>query len=104
MLLHNTVYVLLLAIARTSSAQSSSASPSGYVGYDLALEGDEDSVVYSTEETRPNASTTEPDPDVYLNATVHVSEIKIEVDDLTAKINLDAQVLNLLQFNAGVGS
>jgi hypothetical protein len=41
-------------------------------------------------------------PDVLLNASVHVGEIYIGVDNLTAKINLDAQVLQLLQFNAGV--
>jgi hypothetical protein len=33
---------------------------------------------------------------------VHVGEIHIEVQNLTAKINLDAQVLQLLSFNAGV--
>jgi hypothetical protein len=33
---------------------------------------------------------------------VHVGEINIEVQNLTAKINLDAQVLQLLSFNAGV--
>lgn len=35
-------------------------------------------------------------------ASVHVGEIHIEVQNLTAKINLDAQVLKLLSFNAGV--
>lgn len=33
---------------------------------------------------------------------MHVGEINIEVQNLTAKINLDAQVLQLLSFNAGV--
>lgn len=33
---------------------------------------------------------------------MHVGEISIDVQNLTAKINLDAQVLQLLQFNAGV--
>lgn len=33
---------------------------------------------------------------------MHVGEINIEVQNLTAKINLDAQVLSLLSFNAGV--
>ena len=35
-------------------------------------------------------------------ASVSVGEIHIEVQNLTAKINLDAQVLQLLSFNAGV--
>lgn len=37
-----------------------------------------------------------------IQASVHVGEINIEVQNLTAKINLDAQVLQLLSFNAGV--
>lgn len=41
-------------------------------------------------------------PDVYLNASVSVGEISILVANLTAKVNLDAQVLSLLYFNAGV--
>ncbi|KAK4497922.1 hypothetical protein PRZ48_010577 [Zasmidium cellare] len=81
-------------------AQSSTGA--GYVGYNLTLEGDQDSVVYSTDDTRPNASVTEPNPDVFLNASVNVGEIDIQVDNLTAKINLDLEILNLLSFNAGV--
>ena len=84
------------------STTTADSSDSGYVGYNLTLEGDEDSVIYSTENTRSNASLTYPDPDVFLNASVSVEEIDIEVDNLTAKINLDLQVLELLQFNAGV--
>jgi len=76
------------------------ASTSQYVGYNLTLEGDDNSVIYSTDDTGPNADY--PEPDVYLNATVHVGTIDLQVDNLTAKINLDAQVLNLLSFNAGV--
>ncbi|KAK5704152.1 hypothetical protein LTR97_003165 [Elasticomyces elasticus] len=76
----------LLAFANTANAQT--ASTSGYVGYNLTLEGDDDSTIYSTDDTRPDAGSQYPDPDVYLNAAVH--------------INLDAQVLNLLTFNAGV--
>ncbi|KAI7091978.1 hypothetical protein KC356_g177 [Hortaea werneckii] len=89
-----------LLTARHAFAQT--ATTSDYVGYNLTMEGDDDSVIYSTENTRPNASLNEPNPDVFLNASVHVGEIDLEVDNLTAKINLDAQVLNLLEFNAGV--
>jgi hypothetical protein len=103
--------LLAFGLSLTSSvvAQSTDATPtttdssdSGYVGYNLTLEGDEDSVIYSTENTRSNARLTYPEPDVFLNASVSVEEINIEVDNLTAKINLDLQVLELLQFNAGV--
>ncbi|KAK3672141.1 hypothetical protein LTR78_007894 [Recurvomyces mirabilis] len=84
------------------SVHAQTASTSGYVGYNLTLEGDQDSAVYSTDDTRPDAGATEPDPDIFLNATVLVQEIDLTVDNLTAKVNLDLQVLNLLTFNAGV--
>lgn len=76
----------------------------GYVGYHLSERGDENSVIYETADTPAagNVSTTQPPPDVYLNASVSVGEIDIEVQNLTAKINLAAQVLSLLNFNAGV--
>ena len=84
----------------TTLASAKSASTSGYVGYDLKLEGDDDSVVFSTDDTRPNAAQNLPDPDVYLNASgkitdktcqnireidhraVHVSTIDLQVDNL----------------------
>jgi len=75
---------LLFALASSTRAQSS-ASTSGYVGYNLTLEGDQNAVVFSTDDTRPNV-TNETDPDVYLNATVHVTEIDLQVDNLTAKV------------------
>ncbi|KAK4540341.1 hypothetical protein LTR36_009298 [Oleoguttula mirabilis] len=99
-LLFNSVALVIFALAAIATAQSSSTS--GYVGYNLTLEGEEDSVVYATDDTEAGASATVSDPDVYLNATVFVGEIDLQVDNLTAKINLDAQVLNLLSFNAGV--
>lgn len=90
----------LLSLLSLTTAQSSSGA--GYVGYNLTLEGDQDTIVYSTDDTRPNASITEPNPDVFLNASVNVGEIDIQVDNLAAKINLDLEILNLLSFNAGV--
>jgi len=96
-------YVLLsFCIAGFISAQTSTASDSGYIGYSLTSEGDPESVVYATDSTTPNVSTTNPVPDVFLNASVHVGEIDLTVTNLTAKINLSAQVLQLLSFNAGV--
>ncbi|KAF9734283.1 hypothetical protein PMIN06_003037 [Paraphaeosphaeria minitans] len=76
----------------------------GYTGYklDIRQDGDPLAMVYETENTNNNVSALVPEPDVFLNASVHVGEIRIEVQNLTAKINLDAQVLQLLSFNAGV--
>jgi hypothetical protein len=74
---------------------------SGYDGYSLSSSGDPESAIYSSSSTPSNATTFGP-PDVFLNASVHVGEIGITVENLTAKINVDAQVLNLLKFNAGV--
>ncbi|KAJ4989923.1 hypothetical protein SVAN01_04570 [Stagonosporopsis vannaccii] len=76
----------------------------GYTGYKLDIRDDGDplAVLYETKNTTPNVSALVPEPDVLLNASVHVGEIYVGVDNLTAKINLDAQVLSLLSFNAGV--
>ncbi|RPA82471.1 hypothetical protein BJ508DRAFT_238080 [Ascobolus immersus RN42] len=84
----------LLALAQDTSE--------GYTGYNLTITGDEESVIYETASTPALADPEYPPPDVFLNASVHVGEISILVQNLTAKINLDAQVLNLLEFNAGV--
>ena len=69
------LWTFLIALAYSQSS-------AGYVGYNLTLEGDNESVIYSTDETRPNANF--PDPDVYLNASVHVGTIDIEVDELVS--------------------
>ncbi|KAF2431424.1 hypothetical protein EJ08DRAFT_670027 [Tothia fuscella] len=64
--------------------------------------GDPGSVVYDTSSTSYNGSTTFPEPDVFLNASVNVGSINLDVQNLTAKINLDAEVRELLSFSAGV--
>jgi hypothetical protein len=99
----NTLLSLSLSLLLTlpTTAQSPPTPSSGYTDYSLSLTGDPNSVIYSTSSTLSNTTTYTP-PDVYLNATVHVSELSINVSNLTAKINLDAQVLKLLQFNAGI--
>ena len=79
-LLFNTV--VLIVVAATAAAQT--ASTTGYVGYNLTLEGDGDSVVYATDDTQ--TSTTTSDPDVYLNATVFVGEIDLEVVRFLSRI------------------
>jgi hypothetical protein len=79
------------------------AQDDGYIGYHLEQRGDPDSTIYETADTDTSGGVVLPsDPDVYLNASVHVGEIDIEVDNITAKVNLDAKVLNLLHFTAGV--
>ncbi|KAI0115648.1 hypothetical protein GGR51DRAFT_503672 [Nemania sp. FL0031] len=76
------------------------AQTNGYFGYELHKRGDPESTNYETASTPGVDLPVE--PDVFLNASVSVGEIDIEVDNITAKINLDAKVLNLLKFNAGV--
>ncbi|KAF2200208.1 hypothetical protein GQ43DRAFT_82662 [Delitschia confertaspora ATCC 74209] len=97
--------LLTVALFLPFSTLSQSISDSdGYTGYHLGIrdDGDPTAVLYETANTTPNLSALVPEPDVFLNASVHVGEISIEVQNLTAKINLDAQVLQLLSFNAGV--
>ncbi|KAF7510097.1 hypothetical protein GJ744_007201 [Endocarpon pusillum] len=91
--LHYSLVLCFLCLTTFISAQSST--DSGHTGYSLSLEGEPNSVMYETASTSANASTTAPEPDGYLNASVQVVEI-------AAKINLDAQVLQLLQFNASM--
>ncbi|KAI0400681.1 hypothetical protein F4802DRAFT_584137 [Xylaria palmicola] len=73
----------------------------GYFGYQLHHRGDPESAIYETANTQPGVVLPQT-PDVFLNATVSVGEIDIQVDNITAKINVDAKVLNLLRFTAGV--
>ena len=95
--------VLLLSLLPLLSAQSSSSGGAVYTGYSLSSSGDPASTTYQTDDV-PAAVPQSSPPDVHLNATVHVTEIDLTVSNITAKINLDAQVLNLLQFNAGVSA
>lgn len=107
--LHLTRSLLVLFLSAflvNAQSSSSTASPgggpnSGYENYNLTQKGNPDDTVYETASTRGNY-TLDIEPDVYLNASVHIGEILVEVNDISAKINLDAQVLQLLKFNAGV--
>lgn len=91
-----------LRLFAAASQQTPAANDDGYIGYSLKRDGDQDSAVYETADTPSNASAATLPPDVYLNASLHVGEIDITVQNLTAQINVAAQVLSLLQFNAGV--
>ncbi|ROW17872.1 hypothetical protein VPNG_00868 [Cytospora leucostoma] len=94
--------VSLFALS-ASGIQQSNRQDDGYVGYRLDHRGEPGSANYETANTKTNADDTPlPDPDVYLNASVSVGEISLAVDNITAKVNLQADVLNLLHFSAGV--
>ena len=84
-----------------STHDSESDDHDGYTGYRLERRGDADSAIYETANTPPGVILAE-EPDVYLNASLYVGEISVEVDNITAKVNLDAQVLKLLRISAGV--
>lgn len=91
------------ALGNDLGHQHGSRQDDGYIGYHLEQRGDPESTVYETASTDTDGGVTLPvDPDVYLNASVSVGEIDIEVDNITAKVNLQADVLNLLHFSAGV--
>lgn len=50
-----------------------------------------------------SAATSGAAPDVYLNVPeLHVGRIELDVEQLSADINLNANVANLVQLNAGV--
>lgn len=97
--------VSLSGISLVHAQTVTSSDSNGYTGYALKVTGDEDSTLYETDDTNTNPNATAiPPPDVFLNASVHVGEIDINVQELAAKISLDAQVLSLLNFSAGVSA
>ncbi|KAK4041117.1 hypothetical protein C8A01DRAFT_34850 [Parachaetomium inaequale] len=94
--------LILWALALVSITSVSAADgDDGYIGYRLEHRGDPESAIYETDSTSSGVVLPK-EPDVYLNASVSVGHIGIEVDNITAKVNLDAQVLKLLRLNAGV--
>lgn len=103
MLASKSLLALGLLAVSVSCAEHGSRQDDGYIGYRLDQRGDPESAVYETANTNTDADNILPeDPDVYLNASVSVGEIDIEVDNITAKVNLQADVLKLLHFSAGV--
>lgn len=93
---------LLLRVVAAQTNVGSRQGGDGYIGYNLEQNGDPEAATYRTENTDTAGVELPTEPDVYLNASVSVQEISIDVENITAKINLDAQVLKLLRFNAGV--
>lgn len=96
------VFALFSVFATTLITAQTATSSGGYIGYTLIPSTDPESAVYDTADTSGNVSLTVPEPDVFLNASLFVGEISLDVENITAKVNLEAQVLNLLYFNAGV--
>ncbi|KAK8109041.1 hypothetical protein PG984_014842 [Apiospora sp. TS-2023a] len=94
---------LLVLAPLFTTAQAYESYNEGYSGYLLNQHGDPFTATYQTANT-PEINTTKhlEAPDVYLNTSVKVDVISIEVEDIKAKVNLDAKVLGLLNFNAGV--
>lgn len=88
-----------LSFLSTVSAQSTTST---YIGFNLNSTGEPDSALYDTASLNNSNVSTTSSPDVFLNATVFVGEIDLLVSNLTAQVNLAAQVLKLLDFNAGV--
>jgi len=97
-------YLLSLSLALLALSVPLASAQDGYFGYSLEQRGDPESVIYETIGTRAagDVDPATPPPDVFLNASVSVDSIVIDVQNITAKINLSAQVLALLDFNAGV--
>ena len=95
------VFSLRAYVFAQSNGNGDADGDDGYIGYHLDRRGDQQSAVYETAETRSSVILAT-EPDIYLNASVGVDEISIEVDNITAKVNVDAKVLNLLHFSAGV--
>jgi hypothetical protein len=67
-----------------------------------ARHGDPERRERATAERRHDRRSTDADPDVLLDVpTVKVDEIDLEVDDLRARVSLEAAVLDLLSLNVG---
>lgn len=95
----STALLYLIPLLPSSCAQSTS---DGYTDYSLTITDPDDTLLYETSSTPGNPDAKVGPPDVSLNASVSVGEINILVANLSAKIDLDLQILNLVQFNAGV--
>lgn len=93
----NLAVLLSCLLIDFSKAQSPGEPGYGYNGYKLDPHGNPLDVLYATADTPPpaNVSILAPEPDVYLNVSVHVGIIELTVDNITAKVNLDAQVSTL---------
>src|SRR5579871_2697230 len=90
------IFVFVNGVVHAQSTTST------YIGYTLTQSGSSGNAVYDTASTNSSNVSTTNSPDVFLNATVHVGEIDLLVANLSAQVNLAAEVRSLLTFNAGV--
>lgn len=96
---------LLFAIAIFSvSAQTAASSPTTLTApRTLSSTGNSTGSASRTSTSRTSAATSGAAPDVYLNVPeLHVGRIELTVEKLSADLNLNAKVANLVQLNAGV--
>ncbi|KAH0283133.1 hypothetical protein M436DRAFT_86502 [Aureobasidium namibiae CBS 147.97] len=96
---------LFFAIAIFSvSAQTAASSPTTLTApRTLSSTGNTTSSASRTSTSRASAATSGAAPDVYLNVPeLHVGRIELTVEKLSADLNLNAKVANLVQLNAGV--
>ena len=95
---HRFILTLLLcfAFAQKIRTQSTTSTTSATIGTTSTSRS-------STLTGTAVSSSTSAPPDVYLNVPeLHVGRIELDVDDLRADINLNAQVASLVTLNAGV--
>jgi hypothetical protein len=95
---------LFFAIAIFSvSAQTAASSPTTLTAPRTFSTGNSTSSSSRTSTSRSSAATSGAAPDVYLNIPeLHVGRIELTVEKLSADLNLNAKVANLVQLNAGV--
>ncbi|KAI4853343.1 hypothetical protein E4T44_00892 [Aureobasidium sp. EXF-8845] len=93
-----------LAVAIFSvSAQTAASSPTTLTAPRTFSASNSTSSSSRTTTSRSSAATSGAPPDVYLNIPeLHVGRIELTVEKLSADLNLNAKVANLVQLNAGV--
>jgi hypothetical protein len=85
------------------TAQTAASSPTTLTAPRTFSTGNSTSSSSRTTTSRSSAATSGAPPDVYLNIPeLHVGRIELTVEKLSADLNLNAKVANLVQLNAGV--
>lgn len=85
------------------SAQTAASSPSTATAPRTLSSARNSTSSTRTSTSRTSAATQGAAPDVYLNVPeLHVGRIELTVEKLSADLNLNAKVANLVQLNAGV--
>jgi hypothetical protein len=85
------------------SAQTAASSPTTLTAPRTFASTGNTTSTSRTSTSRTSAATSGAAPDVYLNIPeLHVGRIELTVEKLSADLNLNAKVANLVQLNAGV--